>query len=158
MIHHAADPLRTPTAPPHAPASPTSADRQTPAVEHTRAAEVEGAADPATAVEPMDVAEWLEDRMHLLSERWLREVLGRFDGVSNGGDGVLERFIPLLTCFLPAVLGPFRDQVEPLWARAAELFGRTAAHRGLAADPPGVCDPPSLPGSTHGGAGEAVPP
>jgi hypothetical protein len=30
-------------------------------------------------------------------------------------------------------MGPYRDQIQPLWDRAAELYGAVAAKRGLAA-------------------------
>ncbi len=51
----------------------------------------------------------------------------------GAADGLLEEFLGLLVGMLPTVLGPHRDQAEPLWIRAAELFGATAARRGLAA-------------------------
>ena len=34
---------------------------------------------------------------------------------------------------LPLMLGPYREQIQPLWDRAAELYGAMAAKRGLAA-------------------------
>lgn len=39
----------------------------------------------------------------------------------------------MLVEFLPAFLGPYREQVRPLWGQAAELYGSLAAMRGLAA-------------------------
>ncbi len=48
-------------------------------------------------------------------------------------NGLLDEFLELLVSFLPGVLGPYRDQVDPVWRQAAELFGATAARRGLAA-------------------------
>ena len=30
-------------------------------------------------------------------------------------------------------IGPYREQIQPLWIRASELFGTIAAKRGLAA-------------------------
>lgn len=51
-------------------------------------------------------------------------------------DGVQELVASFLNLFLellPACIGPLREQAEPLWLQAAELFGSLAAQRGLAA-------------------------
>jgi hypothetical protein len=45
----------------------------------------------------------------------------------------VEDFTKHLVRFLPWMLGPYRETVEPLWIRASELFGSVAARRGLAA-------------------------
>ncbi len=45
---------------------------------------------------------------------------------------MLECFFSLLTSMLPTALGPYREQIEPLWIQASELFGSVAARRGLA--------------------------
>lgn len=45
----------------------------------------------------------------------------------------MRRFVDLFVTMLPANLGPYREQVEPLWLQASELFGQVAAQRGLAA-------------------------
>jgi hypothetical protein len=42
-------------------------------------------------------------------------------------------FLGLLVELLPVCLGPLRDQAEPLWLQATELFGSLSAQRGLAA-------------------------
>lgn len=39
----------------------------------------------------------------------------------------------LFVRMLPETMGPFHDQVDPLWLRMAELYGSVAARRGLAA-------------------------
>jgi hypothetical protein len=74
----------------------------------------------------------MEERLPRLVHRWHREILSRYEQ-SNAVNGLLEEFLNLLAGFLPAMLGPSRDQVEPVWIRAAELFGAVAARRGLAA-------------------------
>jgi hypothetical protein len=83
-------------------------------------------------VSPAEFAAWVEARLPLLVGRWHREILSRYDHV-HGVNGLLEEFLTLLAGFLPALVGPQRDQVEPIWIRAAELFGAVAARRGLAA-------------------------
>ena len=80
----------------------------------------------------MELSDWLEARLDRLSERWLGEVRGR-EADMSGINGLLDEFLDLLVAFLPAVLGPHREQVEPLWSQASELFGAMAARRGLAA-------------------------
>jgi AcrR family transcriptional regulator len=79
------------------------------------------------------VADWVEARLDRLADRWLREIQSRYDRRTTEVNGLLEEFVRLLVTFLPAMLGPYRDQVEPLWVRGAELFGNVAARRGLAA-------------------------
>ncbi len=83
-------------------------------------------------VSPAEFAAWVEQRLPRLVHRWHREILSRYDS-SQGVNGLLEEFLTLLAGFLPALLGPHRDQVEPVWIRASELFGAVAARRGLAA-------------------------
>jgi len=84
-------------------------------------------------LEPAELADWLEARLDRVSERWLSDVHARYDVRGSPVNGLLEEFLQSLVAFLPAVLGPYRVQVEPLWYRAAELFGAIAARRGLAA-------------------------
>lgn len=84
-------------------------------------------------VDPIELSDWLEARLDRVSDRWLSEVHSRYDLSASRVNGLLEEFLRALVSFLPALLGPHRNQVEPLWARAAELFGATAARRGLAA-------------------------
>jgi hypothetical protein len=72
-------------------------------------------------------------RIPRITRRWLREVHRRYDVGTQGINGLLEEFLTLLTGFIPAMVGPYRDQVEPLWKRTSELFGAVAAKRGLAA-------------------------
>ena len=84
-------------------------------------------------IDPTEVSDWLEARLERISRRWLDDVHRRYDVPTAGINGLLEEFLTHLVAFLPALLGPHREEVEPLWARAAELFGATAARRGLAA-------------------------
>lgn len=84
-------------------------------------------------INPVELAAWVEMRIPRITRRWLREVHRRYDVGTQGINGLLEEFLTLLTGFLPAMVGPYRDQVEPLWKRTAELFGAVAAKRGLAA-------------------------
>jgi hypothetical protein len=46
---------------------------------------------------------------------------------------LLELFLEFFLDLLPGLLGPYRDQLDPLWTQASELFGSLAANRGLAA-------------------------
>jgi hypothetical protein len=84
-------------------------------------------------VQLVELANWVEERRDRLADRWLREIQSRYDDRGGGVNGVLDEFVTLLVSFLPALLGPYRDQVDPLWTRGAELFGNVAARRGLAA-------------------------
>ena len=84
-------------------------------------------------INPVELAAWLQERLPKVTERWLREVHQRYDPRPGGINGLLEEFLTVLASFLPGMLGPHRDQVEPIWIRASELFGAVAARRGLAA-------------------------
>jgi hypothetical protein len=84
-------------------------------------------------VQPLELSDWVEERLERLSDRWLREIQSRYDRSTEGVNGLLGEFVDLLVRFLPAMLGPYRDQVQPLWVRGSELFGNVAARRGLAA-------------------------
>jgi len=84
-------------------------------------------------IDPVELARWLERHRAWLAERWLADLARR--GMRPQGEGrtILEEFVPALVGFLPAFLGPYRDQVRPLWLQATELYGSLAAMRGLAA-------------------------
>ena len=47
-------------------------------------------------------------------------------------EALIERFAGIQVGLLPLMLGPHRDQIQPLWDRTAELYGAMAAKRGLA--------------------------
>lgn len=84
-------------------------------------------------LKPVELSVWVEMRLARITQRWLREVQSRYDANTRGINGLLEEFLGLLSCFLPGLIGPYRDQVEPLWIRCSTLFGAMAAKRGLAA-------------------------
>lgn len=88
---------------------------------------------PSRRINPVELAAWVEARLPRITNRWLREVQNRYDAGTGGINGLLEEFLGVLAGFLPGLLGPYREQVEPLWLRASELFGGIAARRGLAA-------------------------
>ncbi|NJD20383.1 MAG: hypothetical protein FIA95_14025 [Gemmatimonadetes bacterium] len=88
---------------------------------------------PARRIKPVELAAWVEMRLPRITQRWLKELQNRYDPGTRGLNGLLEEFLGLLASFLPGMLGPYRDQVEPLWTRSSELFGAVAAKRGLAA-------------------------
>lgn len=87
----------------------------------------------SSEIEPIELACWLESRNGFVSERWLSEVVARGGAMPSGVEALVERFIRLFVSFLPASLGPYNEQVEPLWRQAAELYGSLGAMRGLAA-------------------------
>lgn len=87
----------------------------------------------STRIDPVELARWIRDHEDRLREDWLAGVLGRHGTLDETVVDLLERFFDLLVPFLPAFLGPYRDQVQPLWRQAAELYGSLAAMRGLAA-------------------------
>lgn len=84
-------------------------------------------------VDPSELASWLRERGERLGESWSDELRSR--GLGNGSviDRVVDTLVRRLVDFLPWLLGPYREQAEPLWVRASELFGAMAAKRGLAA-------------------------
>lgn len=83
-------------------------------------------------LDPLEFARWVEARQDTLSERWLAEIRAHLAQRNAGIEALLGRFTSLLTSMLPAGLGPYREQVDPLWLQASELFGSVAAQRGLA--------------------------
>lgn len=82
---------------------------------------------------PVDLAAWLDGRVESLAERWCEAIRDQGSGAGGAVDRVIEDFTLQLTGFLPWMLGPYRDLIEPLWIRTSELFGSIAARRGLAA-------------------------
>jgi hypothetical protein len=88
-----------------------------------------------TTLNAFDLTVWLTDRREPLRERWHATVHARRPGErrNDGRDELLEAFFELFLDILPTCLAPMREHAEPLWDRAAELFGSFAASRGLAA-------------------------
>ena len=84
-------------------------------------------------LEPVELARWLEARADRIRDRWLSDVQSRDSGWSPAVEALTIEFFDLFLDMLPHGLGPFKDQVEPIWVQASELFGSMAAKRGLAA-------------------------
>jgi hypothetical protein len=84
-------------------------------------------------LEPVELARWLEERAERIRDRWLSDVQSRNSGWGPEVEALTVEFFDLFLSMLPHGLGPFKDQVEPIWVQAAELFGSMAAKRGLAA-------------------------
>lgn len=84
-------------------------------------------------LEPVELARWLAARANRIRDRWLSDVQGRGGGWTESVEVLTVEFFDLFLAMLPHGLGPYREQVEPLWVEAAELFGSMAAQRGLAA-------------------------
>ena len=82
---------------------------------------------------PVEFARYLEERVPGLRQRWAQRIRANGPRQSEAWDRLVEEFVELMTSFLPAVLGPLRDEAENLWVRTAELFGAAGAKRGLAA-------------------------
>lgn len=115
-----------------------------------------------TRVGATELAAWLAERGPQLVDDWIHELRARGLGHANGADHIVETFTRQLVEMLPSMVGPYRDQVQPLWDRGSELYGAIAARRGLAAgeaidelhvlrelvirelyrDPPGNCSMP----------------
>lgn len=63
---------------------------------------------------------------------WFDEILHRVS-MEPEMERILERFLNLLTGMIPGALDHRRSVVDPVWKRAAELYGTLGAQRGLAA-------------------------
>lgn len=84
-------------------------------------------------IRPLDLARYLQERGAELTEAWTAEIVARDLGQGTLYDRVVGRFVARFTGLLPWLVGPHAPHVQPLWDRAAELFGAMAAKRGLAA-------------------------
>jgi hypothetical protein len=62
----------------------------------------------------------------------LEEILHRVN-MEPEMERLLERFLQLLTRMIPGAFDHRRSAVDPVWKRAAELYGTLGAQRGLAA-------------------------
>lgn len=81
----------------------------------------------------MEFARWVEERTEQLGRRWLKEVASRYDPWDQDQAALVTRFFEVLLEMLPDTLGPYREQVDPIWLQVSELYGSVAAQRGLAA-------------------------
>lgn len=88
---------------------------------------------PRERIDPVELARWLRQHEERLKRRWLAGVAGRHGELHDDVRDLLEEFFGLLVRFLSVFLGPYREQVEPLWTQLAELYGSASAMRGLAA-------------------------
>lgn len=93
----------------------------------------DGTPDSPAQVAPGELAEWLGQRIDDVAERWSAAIRDQESPGTESEDQIVDAFTRHLVRFLPWMLGPYRDSVEPLWTRSAELFGSVAARRGLAA-------------------------
>jgi hypothetical protein len=82
---------------------------------------------------PKALTRWLTRLVPSLTERWVEEIRRRGHLGEDESGPLVERFAELIVELLPLMLGPHRDQIQPLWDRASALFGAIAARRGLAA-------------------------
>ena len=87
----------------------------------------------STPLAPGELAEWLGARVDELARRWSLAIRDHGPGDSGEFDVVLDAFTRHLPRFLPWMLGPYREMVDPLWIKSSEFFGSVAARRGLAA-------------------------
>ena len=78
------------------------------------------------------LGEWLEVHRGFLAVYWLEEILHRVN-MEPEMERLLERFLQLLTRMIPGAFDHRRSAVDPVWKRAAELYGTLGAQRGLAA-------------------------
>ena len=78
------------------------------------------------------LGEWLEAQRGFLAIYWFDEILHRVS-MEPEMERILERFLNLLTRMIPGALDHRRSVVDPVWKRAAELYGTLGAQRGLAA-------------------------
>jgi hypothetical protein len=68
-----------------------------------------------------------------LVEQWAQWVTGRVQEAPHVRTPTVERHLALLVDILIESAGPLRRQVAELWFTASEVYGQTAANRGLAA-------------------------
>lgn len=76
--------------------------------------------------------DWLDVQQGFLAKYWFEEILHRVS-MDQEMERILERFIRLLTCMIPAAFDHRRTAVDAVWKSAAELYGALGANRGLAA-------------------------
>ena len=78
------------------------------------------------------LSKWLLLRIDRLATGWLTAVLDRDHHAAPEQAPILDDFLRLLVSMLPAAMGPHRRQLDPVWQRAAELYGSFGVARGLA--------------------------
>jgi len=98
-------------------------------------AEIQSSRSPVRTTHPSPdkpLGEWLEAQRGFLAIYWFDEILHRVS-MEPEMERILERFLNLLTRMIPGALDHRRSVVDPVWKRAAELYGTLGAQRGLAA-------------------------
>ncbi len=94
-----------------------------------------GTTHPAPDTRPSPdkhLGEWLEGQREFLAVYWFEEILHRVS-MEPEMERIIHRFLDLLTRMIPGALDHRRSVVDPVWKRAAELYGTLGAQRGLAA-------------------------
>ena len=76
---------------------------------------------------------WVEAKSEKIVARWLSEVTKRLERRPRWLVELLGDFYETFVGILPAILGPHRRRVRPVWREAANLYGELAARRGLVA-------------------------
>ncbi len=99
---------------------------------HERTPTLEREPHGPTGLDRSDLGGWLADHAAVLAERWLVAVDSRAEGLDPEPKALLGEFYEEFMVLLPACLGPYRAQFEPLWRQCAELYGSVGAMRGLA--------------------------
>jgi hypothetical protein len=84
-------------------------------------------------LEPVELARWFEAHADRIRDRWLSHIENRGGGRGEFVEVMTVEFFDLFLAMLPHGLGPYKNEVEPLWLQAAALFGSMASQRGLAA-------------------------
>ncbi len=79
------------------------------------------------------VSRSLRAERDLLTEQWSRRIARRISEAPHVRWPTVERHLALLVDILTESAGPLRRQVAELWFTACEVYGQTAAARGLAA-------------------------
>ena len=99
-------------------------------------AEIRPSRSPARSTHPSPdtrhLGDWLEAQRGFLAKYWFEEILHRVS-MDPEMERVLERSVDLLTGMIPGAFDHRRSVVDPVWKRAAELYGTFGAQRGLAA-------------------------
>ncbi|NIM52144.1 MAG: hypothetical protein GTN78_08260 [Gemmatimonadales bacterium] len=81
----------------------------------------------------MAVSRSLRQNRDRLVEQWSRWVAGRMAQAPHIQRPTIERHLALLVDVMIEMAGPLRRQVAELWFTASDVYGHTAAARGLAA-------------------------
>ena len=79
-----------------------------------------------------DLAGWITEHAGVLASRWLTDVDAKVSELEPEPKALLGEFYDEFMVLLPACLGPYRSQFEPIWRQCAELYGSVGAMRGLA--------------------------